>query len=103
MSRFDSLFNSRGRIKAWKQIGRRKDCPIVIKRKLDRLKVAKGKVEHHERELINFRKNNKEVLSMERKLRNNKWRSYRALTRWEREIDSVPVIMLVQELRKTKK
>jgi hypothetical protein len=95
--------NYRVRIKLWKQIGRRKDCPIVIKRKLDRLKTAKGKLEHHERELIEFRKNNKEVLNMERKLKNKKWRFLRAFRRVEREIDSVPVIMLVQELRKVKR
>ncbi len=97
------LRNYRARIKLWKQIGRRKDCPIVMKKKLDRLKVAKGKLEEHQRELTEFTKNNKEVLNVHRKLKNKKWGFYRALARVEREIDSVPVIMLVQELRKVKR
>ena len=67
---FKSLLSARGRIKAWKQIGRRKNCPIIIKWK---------------------------------KLRKEKWTYERKIRSTERDLDSTPVIMLAQELRKTKK
>lgn len=103
MSRFDSLFNSRGRIKAWKQIGRRKSCPVIIKRKLENIRKAQSKYKEKTKELSDFSKENKIFLNKWRKLRKEKWNSLRKIRRMETDLDSTPIIMLVQELRKTKK
>lgn len=100
---FKSLLSARDRIKAWKQIGRRKSCPVIIKRKLENIRKAQSKFREKSKEFYDFTKDNKLIINEWKKLRREKWVHERKIRSTERDLDSTPVIMLVQELRKTKK
>ena len=89
-----------GRIRLWKRLGRRKTCPKEVKKALDRLKRADENHKKAVREWLDYKKEHKEFMKTFNKMRNARWNNWRLITRAERELDSLPTLILIREFSK---
>lgn len=89
-----------GRIKLWKRLGRRKSCPKEVKKALDRLKRADENHKKACKEWKEYKKEHKEFMKVFNRMRDARWRKWTLLSAAEREIDSLPTIILIREFSK---
>ena len=86
-----------GRIKLWKRLGRRKSCPKEVKKALDRLKRADENHKKVIREWREYKNENKEFMKTFNKMRNARRKKLMLVSRAERELDSLPNLILIRE------
>ena len=86
-----------GRIKLWKRLGRRKSCPKEVRKALDRLKRANENHKKVIREWREYKNENKEFMKTFNKMRNARWLKWRLVNMAERELDSLPPLILIRE------
>lgn len=89
-----------GRIRLWKRLGRRKTCPKEVRKALDRLKRANENHKKVVREWLDYKKEHKEFMKTFNKMRNARWHKWRLVNKAERELDSLPTLILVREFSK---
>ena len=89
-----------GRIRLWKRLGRRKTCPKEVRKALDRLKRADENHKKAVREWLEYKREHKEFMKTFNKMRNARWLKWRLVNRAERELDSLPPLILIREFSK---
>ena len=85
--------------KLWKQLARRKDCPLLVKRKCQRVAKAKAAKEAASKKLTQFRRVHREKFKKWSVLRRKK---YSTITRWkklEHELASLPPLPIMRYLQ----
>jgi hypothetical protein len=86
-----------GRIRLWKRLGRRKSCPKEVKKALDRLKQAGENYKHACREWREYKQEHREFMKIFNKLKGARLMKRHLMIRAEREVDSLPNLILVRE------
>lgn len=89
-----------GRIKLWKRLGRRKSCPKEVKKALDRLKKANENHKKVCREWREYKREHQEFMKILNKMRAGRWTKWRLVRERERDVDSLPSIILIREFSK---
>ena len=79
-------------IKEIKKLGRRKSCPDNIKETLELIKKYKEEEVNATKIYREFKKTNKSIYNMERKLQRNKWKNRRKIIRLEHKLLSLITI-----------
>jgi hypothetical protein len=73
-------------IKEVKKLVKKKICPINIKNKLESIKKKEIKEKENKKEFMEYKKENKAIISKYRKLSNQIWKDRRNIKKAEREL-----------------
>ena len=96
----NSLRGRVDRIKQYKKVSRRKYCPKLIKDRCNRLKNSNIKILEIRREYKKFVNQHKEILKQNEKIKQKLLYVKRDKYNAEIHLDSIPVLLLVQQLNK---
>jgi len=93
-----SLSTSKARVKLYKQISRRKVCPIIIKKLCIRHTKCNKDAIPFRKNLAQFRKIHKKIFAEADKLREKIWRNSRKKYKISQELDSLPILLLLKQI-----
>ena len=94
----NSSYSRKGRIQLYKKISRRKTCPQIIKNLCARHTQCNKDRLTLTRDASQFKNNHKQIFGEYRKLRNKVFKNNTKRWKTEKELDSLPLLMLIRQL-----
>lgn len=93
-----SYHSRRGRVKLYKQISRRKTCPIIIKRLCTKHVQCNKDSITLKKDVVEFRKTHKKLFEQYTNLRKKVWQNTNKKYKIEKELDSLPILLLLRQI-----
>jgi len=97
---FGRFMSDQGKVKLCQQLSRRKKCNIIIKRACKKLTEANKELKNVYSERAQFNRENREILKKYNSFRQLIWEKKRNIRKANDTIKSIPMLNLIQELRK---